>query len=87
MWRERLELLRYEKTIPMFGPDHLTYLAIILIVGAAFLIYAKKKFNTEQADKVGRILGIVAIVHFPGNSDHETDPGAFTCFQLAFAPL
>ena len=63
MWRERLELLRYEKTIPMFGPDHLTYLAIILIVGAAFLIYAKKKFNTEQADKVGRILGIVAIVH------------------------
>ncbi len=63
MWRENLEQLRYEKTIPMFGTDHLIYLSIILIVSAAFLIYSKKKLNEQQANKTGRILGIVAIVH------------------------
>lgn len=63
MWRENLELLRYEKTIPMFGTDHLIYLAVILVVSTAFLIYSKKKLNPEKADKVGRILGIIAIVH------------------------
>jgi len=63
MWRESLEQLRYEKTIPMFGTDHVIYLAIIFVVSAAFLIYSKNKLTEKQADKVGRILGIVAIVH------------------------
>jgi hypothetical integral membrane protein (TIGR02206 family) len=63
MWRERLEQLTYENTIPMFGRDHLFYLAIILIVSTVFLIFSKRKLTPAQADKVGRILGIVAIVH------------------------
>lgn len=63
MWREHLEQLSYENTIPMFGRDHLIYLAIILIVSTAFLVYSKRKLSATQADKVGRILGIVAIVH------------------------
>lgn len=63
MWRENLELMKYETTIPMFGKDHFIYLAIILVVGIAFLTYCKKKLNAEQADKVGKILGIVAIAH------------------------
>lgn len=63
MWREQLEQLKYEKTIPMFGNDHLIYLVIIFVVSAAFLIYAKNKLSPKQADKVGRILGILAIVH------------------------
>lgn len=63
MWREQLDQMRYETTIPMFGRDHLIYLAIIIFVSAIFLIYSKKKFKSEQADKVGKILGIIAIVH------------------------
>lgn len=47
----------------MFGRDHLIYLAIILIVSTIFLVYSKRKLNQAQADRVGRILGIVAIVH------------------------
>jgi hypothetical integral membrane protein (TIGR02206 family) len=63
MWRENLESMRYETTIPMFGQDHLIYLAIILVVGIAFLTYCKKKLTQEQAVKTARILGIVAITH------------------------
>ena len=63
MFRERLAQLSYENTIPMFGPDHLIYLVIILVVCTAFLIFAKKTFNKEKAVKVGRILGIIAIIH------------------------
>jgi len=47
----------------MFGRDHLIYLIVILVVSTAFLIYAKRKFVGDKADKVGRILGIIAIVH------------------------
>ncbi|MCK5817197.1 MAG: TIGR02206 family membrane protein [Candidatus Marinimicrobia bacterium] len=63
MWKERLNQLSYENTIPMFGRDHLIYLIIILVVSTAFLIYAKRKFTGDRANKVGRILGIIAIVH------------------------
>jgi hypothetical integral membrane protein (TIGR02206 family) len=63
MWRERLNQLSYENTIPMFGRDHLIYLIVILVVSTVFLIYAKRKFTGDKADKVGRILGIIAIVH------------------------
>ncbi|MCF7832449.1 MAG: TIGR02206 family membrane protein [Candidatus Marinimicrobia bacterium] len=63
MWRDRLAQLSYENTIPMFGRDHLIYLAVILVVSTAFLIFAKKTFNEKRADKIGTILGIVALVH------------------------
>ncbi len=63
MWRERLAQLSYENTIPMFGQDHLIYLLVILLVSAAFLIFAKKTFDKERANKVATVLGIVALVH------------------------
>ncbi|MEA3392414.1 MAG: YwaF family protein [Candidatus Marinimicrobia bacterium] len=63
MWRERLNQLSYENTIPMFGRDHLIYLLVILLVSATFLIFAKKTFNKERANKIATILGIVALVH------------------------
>lgn len=63
MLREHLHHLQYEKTIPIFGPDHLSYLIIILVVCSVFLIYARKSLNREQAEKTGKILGIIALVH------------------------
>ena len=63
MLRDALAQLRYENTIPMFGKDHLTYLAVIIVVSTVFLLYAKKHFRGEKAVKAGRILGITALVH------------------------
>ncbi|MBN2781558.1 MAG: TIGR02206 family membrane protein [Candidatus Marinimicrobia bacterium] len=63
MLRERFAHLTYENTIPMFGSDHLTYLAIILVVCTVFLVFAKKTLIGEKAVKAGRILGIVVLTH------------------------
>ena len=63
MLKEFFSGLSYENTIPMFGRDHLIYLAVIIVVSTTFLIIAKKKFSPGTADKAGTVIGIIALVH------------------------
>lgn len=64
MLREKLAALSYDPSIPLFGRDHLIYLALCAIFTAAFLILCKRTLkDEEQINRFARVLGIVLIVH------------------------